>query len=86
MSIQWEDDAQDELFDWVATDRKTALRIRTLIHDMQRNGPSRGIGKPEPLRHKKGWSRRIDEHNRLVYTQNKDGVIVIVSCKGHYED
>ncbi|MBQ7926486.1 MAG: type II toxin-antitoxin system YoeB family toxin [Lachnospiraceae bacterium] len=27
----------------------------------------------------------IDEANRIVYRE-KDGAIIIVSCKGHYED
>ncbi|WP_253672432.1 Txe/YoeB family addiction module toxin [Treponema sp. OMZ 855] len=45
-----------------------------------------GIGKPEPL---KGnltslWSRRIDDANRIVYYE-QDGIIFIVSCKGHYD-
>jgi toxin YoeB len=26
-----------------------------------------GIGKPEPLKYRSGYSRRIDESNRLVY-------------------
>ncbi|MBP5437304.1 MAG: type II toxin-antitoxin system YoeB family toxin [Treponema sp.] len=30
------------------------------------------------------WSRRIDEVNRLVYRID-NGVLQIVSCKGHYE-
>ena len=46
-----------------------------------------GIGKPEPLKNNKGgwWSRRIDESNRIVYKE-KDGSIIIASCKGHYND
>ena len=31
------------------------------------------------------WSRRIDEVNRIVYRE-KDGAIIIASCKGHYDD
>lgn len=31
------------------------------------------------------WSRRIDDVNRIVYRE-KDGAIIIASCKGHYED
>lgn len=31
------------------------------------------------------WSRRIDEWNRLIYKE-KDGAIIIASCKGHYND
>ena len=33
-----------------------------------------------------GWgSRRIDDVNRLVY-QERDGAIIIASCRGHYDD
>lgn len=47
-----------------------------------------GIGKPEPLKHKKSglYSRRIDEANRLVYKIDELQNIEIISCKGHYED
>ena len=31
------------------------------------------------------YSCRIDKNNRLVYEKYKD-VIVLLSCKGHYED
>jgi toxin YoeB len=31
------------------------------------------------------WSRRIDDVNRIVYKE-KDGAVIIASCKGHYED
>jgi len=46
-----------------------------------------GIGKPEPLKGEFGgfWSRRIDEVNRLVY-RVKDGILEVLSCKGHYDD
>ena len=45
-----------------------------------------GIGKPEPLKHRPGYSRRIDEANRLVYDIDELQNIVILSCRGHYED
>lgn len=46
-----------------------------------------GIGKPEPLKENLNgmWSRRIDDSNRIVYYE-KDGVIYIISCRGHYGD
>lgn len=48
--------------------------------------PYDGIGKPEPLKHYKGyWSRRIDEKNRVVYKIEDDSV-VIAEVDGHYED
>ena len=62
-------------------------RINSLIKDIERNGLSEGIGKPEPLRGDLSgfWSRRIDEQNRLVY--RIVGICLeIASCKSHYED
>ena len=64
---------------------KTLIRIRRLLDDIRRNGLSKGIGKPEHLRYGDGWSRRIDEENRLVY-QEENGDIVVLSCHGHYDD
>ena len=76
--------AWDEYLYWQTMDRKTLKRINQLLKDIAReNG---GIGKPEPLRHHKGWSRRIDNVNRLVYTIQADGSIEILQCKGHYDD
>ena len=63
---------------------KTLLKIARLLEDIQRLGPMSGSGKPEPLRHRKGWSRRIDAENRLVYTI-ENGDIIVLACRGHYE-
>ena len=70
---------------WETEDRKTLNRINRLIMDIQRNGISTGIGKPEPLRYRPGWSRRIDEANRLTYEIDHDSLIIL-GCRGHYED
>lgn len=58
----------DDLRHWVATDRKTALRVLRLAEAVLRD-PTRGPGKPEPLRHLGPglWSRRITQEHRLVY-------------------
>ena len=66
-------------------DKKTLKRINLLLKDIVRNGND-GIGKPEQLRHRDGWSRRIDDVNRLVYQLNEDGSVEIMQCKGHYDD
>jgi toxin YoeB len=44
------------------------------------------MGKPEPLKDNLSgmWSRHIDDANRIVYYEKED-IIYIVSCKGHYE-
>jgi len=73
----------DDYVYWQTKDKKTIKRINDLIKDISRNGNS-GIGKPEPLRYEKAWSRRIDEKNRLVYRIEENGTIVVYSCKGHY--
>ena len=60
-------------------------KIFDLLHDIERNGAAKGIGKPEPLKYRPGWSRRIDDANRLVYDVSGDN-LYIISCKGHYAD
>lgn len=69
---------------WVDTNRKTALRVLTLIEAVLRD-PFAGTGKPEPL---KGltpntWSRRITDEHRLVYVVFDDRV-VFVQARYHY--
>ena len=53
--------------------KKTLKRINELVKSIEREGLSQGIGKPEPLKHRKAWSRRIDETNRLVYNIDENG-------------
>ena len=86
MNKLWADKAWDDYLYWQQQDRKTLRRINELVRDIERNGISNGTGKPEPLRYRKGWSRRIDEFNRLVYDVDENGNLLIASCKGHYED
>jgi len=73
---------EDYLY-WQENDKKTLKRINLLLRDIVRNAND-GIGKPEPLKHLDGWSRRIDDVNRLVY-QIKDDSLEILQCKGHYD-
>jgi toxin YoeB len=76
--------AFEDLAWWIEQDRNKALRIMSLIKDVQRD-PFKGIGKPEPLRHelKGSWSRRIDQEHRLVY-QVTEEKIRILACRYHY--
>ena len=86
MKITFAEDGWSEYLYWQTQDKKTLKRINILLKDIER-GNFDGIGKPEPLRGDMSgfWSRRIDDANRLVY-RIRDGVMEIVSCKGHYED
>ena len=86
MKLLWEERAWEEYCYWQTQDKKTLIRINTLIKDIQRDCRN-GIGKPEPLKGDLSgwWSRRIDAANRIVYRE-KDGAIIIATCKGHYDD
>lgn len=86
MNKLWSDRAWDDYLYWQMQDKKTMKRINELVKDIERNGLSEGIGKPEPLRHRKAWSRRIDKENRLVYNIDEHGNLWIIACKGHYDD
>ena len=81
----WSDDAWDDYLYWQSQDKKTLRRINALIKSIEREGVMKGIGKLEPLKYRDGYSRRIDEKNRLVYDV-VNGKLHIVSCKDHYED
>ena len=85
MKLKWDETAWDDYLYWQGQDKKVLKRINALLQDTVRS-PFEGIGKPEPLKHRKGyWSRRIDETNRLVYKVDGDS-LVIAAVRGHYED
>ena len=86
MNKIWSDLAWEEYLQWQMLDKNTLKKINALIKDIERNSISDGIGKPEPLRYRKAWSRRIDHENRLVYNLDSNQNLMIISCKGHYED
>ena len=70
---------------WQSQDKKTIKRINKLINSILRNGAMQGEGKPEPLKYRPGYSRRIDQDNRLVYDIKNDSLLII-SCKEHYQE
>lgn len=86
MRMLWDERAWEDYLNWQTQDRKTLKKINILIKDIQRN-PYEGIGKPEPLKNNLSgwWSRRIDGSNRIVY-KKEDEAIIIVACKGHYNN
>ena len=86
MSNIFADEAWEDYTEWQIRDKKIAIRINELIKDINRNGLNQGIGKPEPLKHRKAWSRRITQEHRLVYNLDENKNLIILSCKGHYEN
>lgn len=81
----WGDEAWEEYLQWQSSDKKIIARINKLIKSIEREGTLEGIGKPEPLRYRNGFSRRITDEHRLIYDV-EDGILYIYSCKGHYDD
>lgn len=79
LSPAWE----DYLY-WQNTDKTLLKKINSVIKEIERT-PFEGIGKPEPLKHELAgwWSRRINLEHRLVYSVDKDA-IVILQCRYHY--
>ena len=85
-NIIWTQTAWKQYTEWQTTDKKTVKRINDLIRDILRKGLLSGIGKPEPLKQRKVFSRRIDDRNRLIYHSDADHNLIIFACKGHYEE
>lgn len=75
---------REDLFFWVETDRKIALRAFKLIEAIMRD-PFTGIGKPEPLKYLASgvWSRRLTQEHRIVY-QVSDDRIDFLQARFHY--
>lgn len=84
-NITFSPDGWADYLYWQAEDKKTLKRINKLLQELQRDSAALGTGKPELLRGGKERSRRIDAKNRLVYTVVAGGLVVL-SCRGHYED
>jgi len=86
MKLSWHVKAWDEYVAWQTEDKKTLKKINKLIKDTLRD-PFKGLGKPEPLvGDLQGfWSRQIDDANRIVYSFEKDELIII-QCGTHYKD
>ncbi len=74
----------EDLKYWVATDRKTALRVIGLVEAILRD-PFTGIGKPEPLKYLAPgtWSRRITQEHRIVYLV-RDQRVDLLQARYHY--
>lgn len=78
--------AWEQYMQWQKKDKKMIKRINQLIKDIDRNGLLEGIGKPESLKYRKAYSRRIDNEHRLVYSMDENENLIIYSCMYHYEE
>ena len=83
--IVFDADAFEDFCNWAVYDKKVFKKILELIKSISRD-PYKGIGKPEPLKFNQSgyWSRRINQRHRLVYKVENESIILIASCRGHY--
>jgi toxin YoeB len=60
--------------------------VCTILKEMLRGDPSKGLGKPEALRQNLTgfWSRRLSQKDRLVYKFD-DTHIYVFAIGGHYD-
>ena len=86
MNIIFTQTAWEQYTDWQKEDNKIIKHINELIKDITKNGLLKGIGKSEPLKHRKACSRRITDEHRLVYNMDINQNLIIYSCKYHYEE
>ena len=68
-------------------DKKLHKALCKLLKEMLRDDPSKGMGKPEQLRHNLVgfWSKRISQKDRVIYKFD-DISIYIFAIGGHYDD
>ena len=80
--------ADKEYQDWARSDKNVLKKINELIDDIEENGMMCCKGKPEQLKYFDipTYSRKITKADRLVYRHYNDKDLLIISCKGHYED
>jgi toxin YoeB len=75
---------REDLYFWVETERRIALRAFDLIEAIMRE-PFTGIGKPEPLKYLAAgaWSRRLTQEHRIVYLVSETR-IDFLQARYHY--
>lgn len=86
MNIVFTPTSWEQYTGWQTEDKKIVKRINELIKSIDRDGLLEGIGKPEPLKHRKACSQSITDDHRLIYNFDSNQNLIIYSCKWHYED
>lgn len=86
-SLVFEGKTWEAYEDLRSKDKKLHKALCKLLKEMLRDDPSKGMGKPEQLRHSLAdfWSKRISQKDRLIYKFN-DNSIYIFAIGGHYDE
>lgn len=86
-SLVFEGKTWEAYEDLRSKDKKLHKALCKLLKEMLRDDPSKGMGKPEQLRHSLAdfWSKRISQKDRLIYKFD-DNSIYIFAIGGHYDE
>ena len=86
MTKIWHDEAWEDYEHWEEQDHKTLRKIKSLLHDIERNGYN-CTGRPEQLSGNLAgwWSVKIDKQNRIVF-KLVDNALEILQCGSHYRN
>jgi toxin YoeB len=83
MKYVFVDESWEDCLYWQMTDKKILTKTNNQLKDISRT-PFSGLVKPEPLKYKGFWSRRLDDEHCLIF-QVKDDEILIAKCRFHYD-
>ena len=85
-SIVFESGTWNKYEELRSKDKVIHKNLCKILKEMQRGDPSKGLGKPEPLKHTLSglWSRRLSQYDRLIYGFD-DQKIHIFAIGGHYD-
>lgn len=85
MKLLWRARAWEDYERWHKTDVATWKLINAMIRDAQQH-PYEGLGRPRALQFEWDgwWTREITKTDRLIYRE-RNGVLEIARCRGHYE-
>jgi toxin YoeB len=89
MEIKFVKESLPDLEYWRQSGNKRTLNKITQLLKAIESDYKKGLGQPEQLKNNLSdcWSRRINKKDRIVYTvSEEDGVIYIMSLRGHYGD
>jgi len=85
MEIRYTPEAEADILYWKKSGNIAIQRKITKLLEAIQTSPTKGIGKPEQLKHQLSgcWSRRINDEHRIVY-KIFDDRIEIISLLFHY--
>lgn len=86
-SIVFEGNTWAEYEELRQKDKVLHKNLCKILQELQRNDPTKGLGKPEALKHNLSgfWSRRLSKKDRVIY-KFTDTNIHIFALGGHYDD